>query len=68
MHASEFQARNKITKEIVAIKKMSYNGKQAAEVSCKAMIKAMILLFRDTFQFCEALLFPFNNCPHLSFI
>ena len=68
MHASEFQARNKITKEIVAIKKMSYNGKQAAEVSCKAMIKAMILLFRDIFQFCEALLLPFKNCPHVSFI
>lgn len=29
----EFQAKNKITKEIVAIKKMSYSGKQAAEVS-----------------------------------
>lgn len=27
-----FQAKNKITKEIVAIKKMSYSGKQAAEV------------------------------------
>lgn len=31
----EFQAKNKITKEIVAIKKMSYSGKQAAEVSPK---------------------------------
>lgn len=27
-----FQARNVVTKEIVAIKKMSYNGKQATEV------------------------------------
>lgn len=63
MYCSTLQARNNVTKEVVAIKKMSYSGKGSTDVSTGVFM--MFLPFCISLSFSQSVTFSHKICLYV---